>query len=358
MRTIHQITAGFRRGDAISNAALLMRGVFRSWGCRSDILSRAKSIAPDMRREARDIQDALAELGPDDVAILHLSIGNPLNLVFRDLRCRKAIIYHNVTPSRYFKLLDPRMAENLDLGRSHLSMLADVADLNVAVSAFNAGEMREAGYKDVKVLPLPIDISSFMRGGIDSHITRLLGGGVRNLLFVGRCVPNKKIEDFLTVGYHLTRAFPQTRIVHVGSRGGADAYYGIVKAHGTALGLRNYIDLKDVTQNELNSCYACADAFLCVSEHEGFCAPLVEAMLHRVPVFALAASAVPETLGGAGVLFEPPLDPPLVAEMIAEVFRDNALREAILKRQDERIAAFRNRDLDGEMRALFAPLMA
>ena len=358
MRAIHQITAGFRRGDAISNAALLMRGVFRSWGCRSDILSRSRSIAPDMRREACDIDEAVHEINPDDIAVLHLSIGNPVNLAFRDLRCRKAIIYHNITPSRYFRLLDPRTAADLDLGREQLRMLAGVADLNMAVSAYNANELREAGYADVKVLPLPVDVDSFVKGGIDEHTMRLLGGGQRNVLFVGRCAPNKKLEDCLLVAYHLAHIMPGTRFIRVGSQSGAEAYFGLVQAFGKALGLTNYIDLKGVSQQVLNACYASADAFLCVSEHEGFCAPLVEAMLHRVPVFALATSAIPETLGGAGMLFEQPFDAPLIAETMAEVFQNPDLREAILKRQDERIAAFRNRDLDGEMRALFAPLLA
>lgn len=358
MRTVHQITAGFRSGDAISNAALQMRDVFRSWGCRSDILSGPTSIAPEMKDQARAIGDAAGELGPDDVAVLHLSIGNDVNLAFRDLRCRKAIVYHNITPSRYFRFLDPRTAADLDLGRKHLAMFAGMADVNLADSEYNADEMREAGYSDVRVLPLPIDVDSFVKGGIDAHTMRLLGGGPRNVLFVGRCAPNKKLESFLAVAYHLARIVPGTRFVHVGSQGGAEAYYGLVQAYGNILGLKNYIDLKGVSQSALNACYASADAFLCVSEHEGFCAPLVEAMFHRVPVFALATSAVPETLGGAGMLFDPPFDPLLIAESIAEVFGNGELREAILRRQDERIASFRNRDLDGEMRALFAPVMS
>ncbi len=357
MQTVHQLVAGFRFGDAISNAAMQMRKVFRGWGCRSDILSGRSSIAPEFRNEGRDIAEAAGELGPDDVAVLHLSIGNPVNLAFRNLKCRKAIVYHNITPSKYFRLLSPSTAKDLDEGRRHLEMLAGEAELNVADSAYNAGELTGAGYRDVRVLPLPIDIGSFMRGGTDEHTRRLLGGGVYNVLFVGRWAPNKKIEDLLTVVYHLTKIEPNVRFIHVGTEAGAETYYALVRAHGKALGLTNALALRGVSQDVLNTCYASAHAFLCMSEHEGFCAPLVEAMLHHVPVLSLASSAIPETLGGAGVLFSQPPDFPLIAETVAEVLHNQRLREEIVARQDKRIEAFRSRDLDAEMRAIFAPLV-
>lgn len=357
MQTVHQLVAGFRFGDAISNAAIQMRKVFRGWGCRSDILSRKSSIASELRDEGRDIADAAPELGPDDVAVLHLSIGNPVNLAFRDLKCRKAIVYHNITPAKYFRLLNPLTAEDLDEGRRQLEMLAGAAELNLADSAYNASELTAAGYRDVKVLQLPIDIDSFLRGGVDEHTKRLLGGGVYNVLFVGRWAPNKKIEDLLTVMYYLTKIEPNVRFVHVGTEAGAETYYALVRAHGKALGLTNAMALRGVSQDALNTCYASAHAFLCMSEHEGFCAPLVEAMLHQVPVLSLGSSAIPETLGGAGVLFGQPPDFPLIAETVAEVLHNAKLREEIIARQNKRIEAFRNRDLDAEMRVLFAPLM-
>lgn len=357
MQTIHQLVAGFRFGDAISNAAIQMRKVFRGWGCRSDILSRWSSIASELRDDGRDLAEAASELGPDDIAVLHLSIGNPVNLAFRDLRCRKAIVYHNITPSKYFRHLNPATAADLDEGRRQLEMLAGAAELNLADSAYNAAELTAAGYRDAKVLPLPIDVDSFLRGGTDPHTRRLLGGGVYNVLFVGRWAPNKKIEDLLTVMYYLTKIEPNVRFVHVGAEAGAEAYYALVRAHGKALGLTNAMALKGVSQDALNTCYASAHAFLCLSEHEGFCAPLVEAMLHQVPVLSLASSAIPETLGGAGVLFEPPPDFPLIAETVAEVLHNDALRTQIIARQNKRIETLRTRDLDAEMRTLFSPLL-
>ena len=359
MRSIYQIVAGFRSGDAISNAALQMRKVFRNWGCPSDILARPSSVAVDRRDDARDLYATVPEIREDDIAVLHLSIGNPVNFAFRDLKCRKAIVYHNITPAHYFKVLDSATAADLEEGRRHLAMLADAAELNIADSAYNAAELTAAGYRDAKVLPLPIDIGTFVGGAVDPDMCSRLRDGHLNVLFVGRLAPNKKIEDILTVMYFLSKIEPKARFIHAGSSDGLEMYLGLMKAHANALGLtfRNFLFLGSLPQKSLNACYVSADAFLCMSEHEGFCAPLVEAMLYRLPVLSLGSSAIPETLGGAGVLFSQPPDFPLIAETVAEVLHNESLRKAIVARQDKRLDAIRNRDLDAEMRALFTPLL-
>lgn len=357
MQTIHQLVAGFRNGDAISTAALLMRNVFRGWGCRSDILSGKGGIACDLRDEAWEIEEKISEFGPDDIAVLHFSIGNPINLIFKDLKCRKVIVYHNVTPSKYYIHLNRSTAADLDEGRRQLAMLADDVELSVAVSSYNASELIAAGYKNVKVLPLPIDIDNFVSGKRDQRVMRELAGNYYNVLFVGRCAPNKKIEDLATVTYYLTKIEPRARFIFVGAHTGMEPYYGLVKVHCVALGLENFLPMYSVTREELNACYASAHAFLCMSEHEGFCAPLIEAMLNKIPVLSLASAAIPETLDGAGVLFSTPPNFPLIAETIAEVLHNEKLRSEILARQEKRVEAIRSRNLDGEMREVFGSLI-
>jgi glycosyltransferase involved in cell wall biosynthesis len=359
---IYQLLAGFHSRDAISNAALLMRSVFRAWGCDSEIVVRPGStIGPD-RLEVRATDEALPLLGPDDIAILHLSIGNPINFLFAELKCRKVIVYHNVTPDQYFRALNPQLSEELREGRRHVALLKDVADLAIAVSEFNAGELRAAGYRRVVVLPLPINID-LLRPDPDNvdqkSYARFRDGKHLNVLFVGRFVPNKKFEHLICLMYFLKRIVPNARLILAGStlsRG--DVYTGLVQVFQKELFLDDILYLGSVKQNSLTACYKAADAFLCLSEHEGFCAPLIEAMLNRIPVFSLASSAIPETLAGAGVLFPPPPDFPLIAETIAEVWRNPALREAILARQDRRVEQFRHRDLSAELREALAPVLA
>jgi glycosyltransferase involved in cell wall biosynthesis len=354
---IHQFVAGFRQGDAISHAATVMRRHFRAWGHESAIVCEARRTCPHERDEIRDLADVAAAARPGDIAILHLSIGTPVNLAFAALPCRKAVLYHNITPPHYFRFCNPVLAGELQTGRQQAAALAGVAEVALADSAYNAGELREMGYRDVRVLPLAIDIGAFSPRQADPAMRRRLDDGTRNVLFVGRCVPNKRLEDLLTVMHFLQRHVePAARLVHVGSHAGVETYYSLLVARARALGLRDIRFLGTVTQAQLNACYATAHAFLCLSEHEGFCAPLIEAMLHDVPVLARRAAAVPETLGGAGVLLDTP-DFPLIAETLGRVLRETSLRQAIVARQQARLAAFRTRDLDAELRAALAPLL-
>ncbi len=351
---IHQLVAGFRQGDAISNEARAIRKVLRSWGVASEIVCEAPRAAPQVRAEIRTPQEIGASVRPGDVAILHLSIGTPINRFFTTLPCRKVILYHNVTPAEYFRLYNPALHDDLAAGRRQAAELAGVAELNLADSAFNAGELVAMGYRDVKVLPLIFNLDEFPIGTRDAATVQRLGEGRHNVLFVGRCVPNKRLEDLLVAVHYLQKNLdPTVRFVHVGSHAGVEAYHTLLLAQARELGLRDSVFFGPVTQAALNTCYDEAGVFLCLSTHEGFCAPLLEAMLHGVPVLARDAGAVAETLDGAGVLFKDP-DPRLVAETMCEVLHDPVLRASIVARQNKRIDAFRARDIDAELRALFA----
>lgn len=356
---IHQIVSGYRRFDAISDAANLLQGIFSSWGCESAIYCMSRSVAPECRKAVRDLGALSQEMRPNDIAVLHLSIGNESNCAFAALGCRKVVIYHNITPPDYFTLVAPSTAAALGKGRLEAAKLADVAEINLADSAYNAAELLELGFRAPKVFPLPIDLSRFAPKSFKKRdIPFDHSGNDFNILFVGRFAPNKKIEDIVKTMFFLERIEPRARFFHIGAFTGVEAYNSIVTAYAERLGLRRYDFLGSVSQATLNAAYANADAFLCMSEHEGFCAPLVEAMLHRVPVFAMANSAVPETLDGAGVLFKAPPDCPLIAETIAEVLHDPALRASIVARQERRLETIRSRDISAELRRLLAPVLS
>lgn len=335
-----------------------MQKVFRSWGCGGDICCLPQSVAPECRGQVRDLAGLGSSAAPDDLAVLHLSIGGEANRVFASLRCRKAIIYHNITPPGYFTLVAPSTAAVLREGRRQVAALAGVADVNLADSAYNASELEASGFRNVRVFPLPIDMGRF---SAKSFSRRDLpfdhSSGDYNILFVGRFAPNKKIEDFVKAVHFLSKVEPRARGFHIGAFTGLEAYSSIVNVYAERLGVERCDFLGSVSQETLNAAYANADAFLCMSEHEGFCAPLIEAMLHRVPVFAMANAAVPETLDGAGVLFDAPPDFPLIAETIANVLHDPALRASIVARQDARLERLRSRDISAELRSLLAPVL-
>ena len=356
MQAIHQITAGLLRGDAIGNEAFVLRDLFRSWGCDSQFFSEPRHVNKEVRAEVTDVHKAAHIVRPDDIVLLHLSMGSPVNDLFRELRCRKAILYHNITPPHYFRgILNP-VARDLQKGRDQMAALKDSAAVVMAVSEFNAGELRAAGYRDVKILPLVLDLSR-LRGETDRGTLHQYSDGRINVLFVGRCVPNKKIEDALQAFYYFQKFVePNARFVFAGS------YTGLAKYHALLLTVQRDLELENVEmtgplpQSKLNALYRTAHLFLCTSEHEGFCIPLIESMVHDVPVLAYAAAAIPETLDGAGVLFrEKKYDQ--VGEMMGRLVRDQAFRAAVIRGQRERLARYEKRDLGAELRQHLAPLL-
>ncbi len=353
---IHQLVAGFSRGDAISNEALTMRAHFREWGHASEIFCEPRRILPELRTTALDIHTCAARLRPGDVVILHLSIGSLANDLFPTLPGRKVILYHNVTPAHYFRVINPQIALELERGRRQLERLAGTAAINLADSAFNARELEAAGYAAPAVLPLILNLDD-VTTSIDRRRRRQLDDGRANVLFVGRCVPNKCIEDLLVTMAILQRAgHPGARLIHVGSHAGSEPYYYWLRSLARELRLEDVVFAGALPQAELNACYATARLFLSMSAHEGFCIPLLEAMAHDVPVLAHDAGAVSETLDGAGVLFSGKAHEE-VAEMAGRLLTDASLRAAVIAGQRARLERYRQRNPARELRQLLAPLL-
>lgn len=356
MPAIHQLVAGFTRGDAISNESVVMRAMFRRWGYESDIFCERKRILPELRGEARDLDDLPAICKADDIVFLHLSIGSRVNDLFPDLPGRKALLYHNITPPEYFRLIQPSTAHDLARGRQQARSLAGVAAVNLADSQFNAAELASWGYGKTSVLPLVIDFDR-VRAAPDRRILRRFSDGKINVLVVGRCAPNKKIEDAIAAFAYFQKAvIPDSRLILAGSYAGTERYQRLLVTMFRDLHLDNVVFTGSIPQAELSACYQSARVFLCMSEHEGFCIPLIEAMAHRVPILAYAATAVPETLNGAGVLFrEKNLEQ--IAEMMGRLAEESPLRQAVLACQDERLQRFMGLNLETELRRHLAPLL-
>lgn len=357
MPAIHQLVAGFSLGDAISNEAVVMRDVFRSWGYASDIWCETRRVMPRLRGQVRDLAGLPAACRPDDLVFLHLSIGSPVNLLFPALPGRKALLYHNITPPDYFSVMQPAIAQLLAKGCAQARALAGAAAVRLADSRYNADELEAMGHGRTDVLPLILDYDR-LRLPPDRRTLAQYDDGRTNVLFVGRCAPNKKLEDVLKAFACYQRGVdPQARLILAGSFAGTELYQRMLAGMAQEMGLKGVVFTDSIPQAELNACYRSAHVFVCMSEHEGFCIPLVEAMVHRVPVLAYAAAAVPETLAGAGVLFSTKTFEQ-VAEMMARLARPGALRDAVLTRQDVRLKQLMGRDLAAELRQHLSPLLA
>ncbi len=356
MPAIHQFTAGFARHDAISNEAMILRGMFRRWGYTSDIFSETRNVAKTLRDDIADAALAAMQLGADDLALLHLSIGCDVNERFRTLPCRKVIRYHNITPASYFTYINAQTAAHLKKGRDQAVALAGTAALNIAVSRFNAGELEAMGYRNVSVCPFIID-NALLTQETDGSVTAAMRDGRHNILFVGRCTPNKKIEDLIRVfAYYQKTIEPHSRFIHVGSSAGAERYSAMLATMVREYRLRDFVFAGPVPQPALNAYYRTAHAFLCMSEHEGFCVPLIESMLHGVPVVAHASAAVSETMDGSGILLEERRFD-VAAEVLHRIITLPDLRTTVIAGQNARLQRFAARNPEQEIRQLLAPLL-
>jgi len=353
---IHQLVAGYSNGDAISNEARTLRSTFRSWGLQSEIYCESQRILPELRKDALDVQALPGDVAPEDVVMLHLSIGSDVNDLLPQLNCRKVIRYHNVTPHRYFSALNEQIALQLERGRAQVRQLAGVADLNLAVSAYNARELEEEGYTDVRVHPLVLELRR-LQAKPNPEVIRKYDDGKLNILFVGRCAPNKRLEDLLHAVYYAQKYVDaNVRLIHVGSFAGTEQYLALLQTLKRDLGMGKVDFVGSVPEADLCAYYQVADLFLCMSEHEGFGIPLLEAMQAGLPVMAYDSAAVSETMDGAGFLFREKLFDEL-AEWMVRLGRPGPLREQVLQGQRERLERYESLDVSQALRAHLEPLL-
>ena len=355
MGAVHQYVAGYAFGDAISNHARCLRDIFRRWGHDSAIYAHSKFIHPALWKDSLPIETHRPD--PEDLVVLHLSIGSAVNHRFRDLACRKAIIYHNVTPHHFFLGVADEIAHQLKLGREEVAMLAGVAEVNMAVSAYNAGELEELGYRDVRVVPLVIDLERITTGATSGPMARDFKEPRTTVCFVGRVAPNKCIEDLVYAFYYYQKyENPNSRFLCAGSYGATMMYKQVLEMYRQRLELEEFHILGSMTEKELRTVFRMSDLFLCMSEHEGVCIPLLEAMQAQLPVLAYAAAAIPETMDGAGVLLREK-NWPHAAKMMARLAQPGEFRDRVVAGQNQRLQRYRDQDLETRLKEALGPLL-
>jgi glycosyltransferase involved in cell wall biosynthesis len=338
---VHQVLATLGYGDAIGHEVLGIQRVLRSAGYRSDIfVETADPRVEDLTRDYRELSDCSA---PENILVHHFSIKSRASRVAFALPDRMILVYHNITPPGYFVDMHDDLVELCYLGRRELSAYAPRVQLALGDSEFNRRELEAAGFTPTGVLPVVPDFSH-----LDVEPNRLMAGAFDdehvNVLFVGRVIPNKKIEDVIRFfgAYH--RLYnPRSRLLIVGSYGGFEQYYAMLQEFIARRGIRNVHFTGHVSNEELAAYYEVADVFLCASEHEGFCVPLVEAFHEQIPVLAFAASAVPATMDGAGILYDRK-DEAHVAALLDAVTGDERLRAQIVEGQNAALDRLERKD--------------
>ncbi|WP_446395252.1 glycosyltransferase [Coleofasciculus sp. E1-EBD-02] len=336
LKEIHQLLPNLAYGDAISNQALAIRDYLRRCGYQSDIFVRyidervaheAKIFKPNTISEQAGI-------------IYHHSIGSELTDYTIAHSGSKCLIYHNITPAEFFRPYRPEFAQLLEKGRAELKQLAQYFPLSVGDSAYNAAELAAVGFHQPGVLPIIVDPSKWDMPA-DATLMDQLQDGKSNLLFVGRISPNKCQTHLIEAFYHYLTMDQEARLILAGWGDANDPYYCHLLDRIQELGLKDYVLVSGlVSEPQLLAFYRTSHLFWSMSEHEGFGVPLVEALWFDIPVLAYKSSAVPETLGEAGILFTCKDDLVQVAALAKLLVKDWRLRRTVLKAQQKRRDSF------------------
>jgi glycosyltransferase involved in cell wall biosynthesis len=343
--TVEQFLPAFHFGDAVGNSALALHKYFLSCG----VESRLVAMTCDECLKDQAVLFGDYKLDPGSLKILHFAVPSSLTDYFLELKGKKVLIYHNITPARFFFDFSEFLTRFTSAGREHLQRLHDCFDLSLGDSTYNANELRDLGFANVQVFPLLVNLNDY--GGEYSHsYLELLKNERKNILFTGRIMPNKKIEDLIKVVFFYKKYIsPAVRLIVVGNTNTLPKYYLAVQD----LAARFYLTAEDVfftghlPMDEFLAVYRAADVFLSMSEHEGFCLPLLESCCFRLPVVAFDAGAIAETLDGAGILFSDK-NSALVAGLVDQALENESLRRQLQSRADTRIESYR-RQADPEI---------
>ena len=333
---IHQFHSGSAIGDGITNQMLLLKKIIADRGYESKIF--AEYIANGLENDICNIDDYVDN--ENDILIVHHSMGINCFEKISSFKCKKILIYHNITPEKYFD--DEGIIKYIRIGLKQTEAYKNIVDYCIADSNYNRRELIKIGYtSNIDVMPVQISIDRFEK--IISNI-EIKGKheNSTNILFVGRVVQNKKQLDIIKVFAAYNKYFNKnSKLFIVGddsNKGYVEKLHKAIKKYS----LENKVLITGkVKEAELKSYYELADIFLCMSEHEGFGVPLLEAMKMSVPVIAYRSSAIAETMGGAGIVVSEK-NYVLIASLIDELMIDKNLYNKIVKRQEQRIVALEN----------------
>lgn len=355
MRVI-QVIPTLAYGDAVGNDTFALEKVLKDMGYKTQIY--AESIVPPLDYKVASNIKKIKDISEKDVLIYHLSTGTELNFALAEYKCRKIIIYHNITPPKFFMGYDNFFEQISKYALEGACFLADKVDYCLADSEFNKCDLEKLGYKvPVDVLPIVMPFDDY-RKTPNKDILEKYNDNRHNIIFTGRVAPNKCHQDIIAAFACYKKYYDsEARLFLVGSYQESDTYYRKLKRYVELLEVEDVFFTGHIRFDEILAYYHIADVFLCMSEHEGFCVPLVEAMFFGVPIIAYRCTAVPMTLDDGGILIDKK-DPLEIAALINRIILDDGLRTLIKENQKKRLEDFQYEKIAGMFRSYLEKFIA
>ncbi len=356
-RRVIQLMPTLTYGDAVGNDALAIHEMLQSRGIETALY--AEHVQPRLLSDQILPFSDWPGTTEKDVILYHGSTGTELNDLLPTMPGTKVMIYHNITPPAFFDSYSPQLTLLTSSGYAGMCKLRECMDFCIADSAYNALELTRMGYTcPIEVCPILIPFSDYEQEPDSGVIARYGQDGWMNLLFVGRIAPNKKQEDVIRSFCCYQRRYnPKSRLFLVGSSSGLETYAERLQAYVEKLGLTNHVFFTGhISFQEILAYYQLADAFICMSEHEGFCVPIVEAMYFGKPILAYAAAAVPETLGDGGLLMADK-DPEVAAAAIHRLTTDGALQKILRQAQVEQLKGYQYEPVQKQLWQIFEGIL-
>ena len=347
MTRVHQVTGVAGPHDAVTGQLLAYQEVLRGWGFDGGM--HAVRVAPDAPAGITPLSQLA--VGPDDLVLIHYSGWITGMAEVFDLPQRKALVYHNITPAKYFWSVHPEVAVICEVGRDKLPALVEASKAVAGVSSYNAAELREAGAGDPRVVPIVADPARLARDVVEP------GAADPLVLAVGRLAPHKR-PDLVIRAFALYQRLhePRARLLYAGPAQNPP-YLARLQQLVREVGATNVRLAGALADDELGRAYAQASVMLSLSEHEGFCIPLLEAFHADVPVIARPCGGMPE-VGGDAVLWAEDGDVAVAAELLHLAVTDDELRAELVRRGRSRAQEFAPERVSHAVRELIDAALA
>jgi glycosyltransferase involved in cell wall biosynthesis len=333
MTKVYQMLPSFSYGDAIGKCVIDLYNAFKELNYETGIYAR--HINPLYKRIAKNYIEYIKVSDRSNIIMYHFSIGSPLSDFIKKLKDKKILIYHNITPSYFFKGINSRVETECRMGREEIETLVNYFDMALGVSEFNRIELEEMGFKNTGVLPLFIDRNAY-NTKFNYKIIDLYNDDWINIIHVGRIAPNKRIEDVIKIFYFYKKINPLSRLFIIGNDIDMENYSDALRNLIDELNISDVYFPGHISFEDMVSYYKIANIYICMSEHEGFCLPLLESMHFGIPIIAYKSSGIPFTLKDSGIMV-PEKRYEEIAELIDVIMNDEDLKKGIISKQYDRL---------------------